>query len=229
MAQIYNEDTLQKLNQAHSSLELIQALNWDEIWTNCEDSRYYQAQNRRRVRPEYVDAIDTEVIAKSGMSVLIPKANGGALTIPIALAGAKVTIVNDDVQALERIKKRAQEEWVRPGLISYIEAGFEDDWSDFGVSPHAVVILSRAVIRGSLKATIQKLCAYASKRVVMTVELYRRCPAGECENAHSECTDHITILNQILALGYEPSLNYIEENDGTRYAMLAWSVEQNQK
>ena len=225
MAQIYSEDTLDKLNSANSSLDLIQAINWDEVWSNCEDSRFYQAQGRRRVRPEYVYAIDKAVVAKSGMSVLIPKANGGAITIPMALAGARVTIVNDDTQALERIKKRAKEEWVRPGLISYVEAGFDDDWAKAGVGPHSVVILSRAVIRGSLKKTIEKLCEYASKRVVMTVELYRECPAGECEHAQSRCTNHITILNQVLALGYEPSLNYIEEDDGTRYAMLAWSVE----
>ncbi|MDO5044085.1 MAG: hypothetical protein Q4E22_02140 [Coriobacteriia bacterium] len=223
MPRPYDEKTLDILNNAESTREMLSALDWDALWELCAEKRIECAIDRRVVSDAYADTIMEIMGVRSGTSVLVPMASGGSLCVRAALAGSRVTAINDDDAALERVQQRAKDEWVRPGLITKVHGNIYDDWSALNISPHTVVVLSRALIAHQLKKTLEQISNFALKRAVVSVEAYPK----YIKNGESfDCADHILVVNQLFELGYNPSIKYVlEDNSQKMYAVIYWSTE----
>ena len=104
---------------------------------------------------------------RPGESVLDVGCGSGALALPLARAGHDVVALDFSAGMLEVLRRRASEDGLRN--VRTIHAGWDDDWRAAGVGGADVVIASRSLDVRDLRAALQKLDAFAGRRVCVTL------------------------------------------------------------
>jgi len=87
----------------------------------------------------------------------------GTLAIPLAKQVRAVTAVDFSEKMLAELNNHAQAE--KLANITSVQASWEDDWQNFGIIPHDIVIASRSLSVNDLKAALEKLNHWAKQKV----------------------------------------------------------------
>jgi SAM-dependent methyltransferase len=205
--------------------------DWNDEWARLSDLRevaHDAAFWDRRARDfrggdeesPYVAGFIASMRIRPGESVLDVGCGSGALALPLARAGHDVTGVDFSAGMLEVLRRQAAAEGLRN--VWTIHAGWEDDWHAAGVGAADVAIASRALDVRDLRAALQKLDAFAGRRVCVTLPadglFYPQLLAREAVGrAHPKRGDHGTAVNVLRQMGIEAEIGFLEHVSASLY------------
>jgi SAM-dependent methyltransferase len=205
--------------------------DWNAEWTRLSDQRevaHDAAFWDRRARhfrggdedSPYVTGFMASMRLRPDESVLDVGCGSGALALPLARAGHDVVGLDFSAGMLEVLRRRASQDGLRN--VRTIRAGWDDDWRAAGVGGADVVIASRSMDVRDLRAALQKLDAFAERRVCITLPadglLYPQLLAHEAVGRPTTRRgDQATALNVLLQMGIEPEVGSLEHASASRY------------
>ena len=115
----------------------------------------------------YVAGFIAHMRIRPGESVLDVGCGSGALALPLAREGHDVVGLDFSAGMLDVLRRQASEE--RLTNVRTVQAAWDDDWRAAGVGVADVVIASRSLDVRDLRAALQKLDAFARRRVCVTL------------------------------------------------------------
>ena len=205
--------------------------DWNAEWMRLSDQRevaHDAAFWDRRARDfrggdedsPYVTGFMASMRLRPGESVLDVGCGSGALALPLARAGHDVVGLDFSAGMLEVLRRRASEGGLRN--VKTIHAGWEDDWRAAGVGAADVVIASRSMDVRDLRAALQKLDAFARRRVCITLpadglfypQLLAHAAIGRPTTKHG---DQATAVNVLLQMGIEAEVRSLAHASASRY------------
>jgi SAM-dependent methyltransferase len=213
--------------------------DWNAEWMRLSDLRgvvHDAAFWDRRARhfrggdeaSPYVAGFIEHLRARAGESVLDVGCGSGALALPLARAGHDVTGLDFSAGMLDLLRRQAAEEGLRN--VKTVRAAWDDDWRAAGVAAADVVIASRSLDVRDLRAALQKLDAFARRRVCITLPadglLYPQLLAHEAVGR--PCVrrgDGDTAVNVLRQMGIEPEVASLEHVSASRYESPEAAVE----
>ena len=205
--------------------------DWNAEWARLSDRREvahdaaFWDRRARRFRggdeaSPYVAGFIEHLRARPGESVLDVGCGSGALALPLARAGHHVVGLDFSAGMLDLLRRQASEEGL--GNLRTVQAAWDDDWRAAGVAVADVVIASRSLDVRDLRAALEKLDAFARRRVCVTLPadglLYPQLLAREAVGR--PCVrrgDQATAVNVLRQMGIEPEVGSLEHVSAGRY------------
>ena len=205
--------------------------DWNAEWTRLSDRRevaHDAAFWDRRARhfrggdatSPYVAGFIEHLRARPGESILDVGCGSGALALPLARAGHDVVGLDFSAGMLDVLRRQAAEEGL--DSVRTVQAAWDDDWRAAGVPVADVAIASRSLDVRDLRAALQKLDAFARRRVCVTLPadglLYPQLLAHEAVGR--PCVrrgDQATAVNVLRQMGIEPEVASLEHASVSRY------------
>lgn len=205
--------------------------DWNAEWMRLSDLRgvvhdaAFWDRRARQLRggdeaSPYVACFIEHLLARAGESVLDVGCGSGALALPLARAGHDVTGLDFSAGMLDLLRRKAAEEGLRN--VKTVQAAWDDDWRAAGVAAADVVIASRSLDVRDLRAALQKLDAFARRRVCITLPadglLYPQLLAHEAVGR--PCVrrgDSDTAVNVLRQMAIEPEVASLEHASTSRY------------
>lgn len=205
--------------------------DWNAEWARLSDRREVARDAAfwdRRARhfrggdeaSPYVAGFIERLRARPGESVLDVGCGSGALALPLARAGHDVVGLDFSAGMLDLLRRQAAEEGLRN--VKTVQAAWDDDWRAAGIGLADVVIASRSLDVRDLRAALQKLAAFARRRVCVTLPadglLYPQLLAHEAVGR--PCLrrgDQATAVNVLRQMGIEPEVGSLEHAGASRY------------
>ena len=208
--------------------------DWNAEWMRLSDQRevaHDAAFWDRRARDfrggdeasPYVAGFIACMRLRPGESVLDVGCGSGALALPLARAGHDVVAVDFSAGMLDVLRRRASADGLQN--VTTIHAGWDDDWRAAGVGAADVVIASRSLDVRDLRAALQKLDAFARRRVCVTLPadglLYPQLLAHEAVGRpYTRRGDQGTAVNVLRQMGIEAEVRPLEHASARRYESL---------
>jgi SAM-dependent methyltransferase len=205
--------------------------DWNAEWMRLSDQRevaHDAAFWDRRARDfrggdedsPYVAGFMDAMRLRPGESVLDVGCGSGALALPLARVGHEVVGLDFSAGMLGVLRRRASEDGLRN--VKTVHAGWDDDWRAAGVGAADVVIASRSLDLRDLRAALQKLDAFARRRVCITLPadglLYPQLFAHEAVGRPTtKRGDQATAVNVLRQMGIEPEVRSLEHASASRY------------
>jgi len=205
--------------------------DWNAEWMRLSDRRgvvHDAAFWDRRARDSrggeedspYVAGFVAHMRLRPGESVLDVGCGAGALALPLARSAHEVVALDFSAGMLDVLRRRASAAGLRN--VTTIHAGWDEDWRAAGVTVADVVIASRSLDVRDLRAALQKLDAFARRRVCITLPadglLYPQLLAHEAVGR--PCVrrgDGDTAVNVLRQMGIEPEVASLEHASAGRY------------
>lgn len=214
-------------------------IDWQLLWQQSRSAKSWKSKDagdwdkkakafagRTRESP-YVDLFLSQIELNPELSVLDVGCGPGTLALPIAKQVRRVTAVDYSQGMLDLLNKEAAAKGVNN--VSTVHCGWEDEWSDYGIEPHDVVIGSRSMNIPDLSGALQKLGRYA-KRTIHVAE--RIAPSPFDPNAFAALgrefnsgPDYIYTVNMLYHLGIHPRITRIELTRDQQFTSLEAAVE----
>jgi SAM-dependent methyltransferase len=205
--------------------------DWNAEWMRLSDQReavHDAAFWDRRARDfrggdeasPYVAGFMALMRTRRDESVLDVGCGSGALALPLARAGHDVVGLDFSEGMLALLRRQAAEEGLTN--VRTIQAAWDDDWRAAGVGVADVVIASRSLDVRDLRAALQKLDAFARRRVCVTLPadglLYPQLLAHEAVGRpHAKRGDQGTAVNVLRQMGIEAEVRALEHSSASLY------------
>ena len=208
--------------------------DWNAEWMRLSDERevaHDAAFWDRRARDfrggdeasPYVAGFIECMRVRPGESVLDVGCGSGALALPLARAGHDVVALDFSTGMLDVLRRLASADRLRN--VKTIHAGWDDDWRAAGVGAADVAIASRSLDVRDLRAALQKLDAFARRRVCVTLPadglFYPQLLAHEAVGR--PCTkrgEQDTAMNVLRQMGIEAEVAFLEHSNASRYQSI---------
>ena len=168
----------------------------------------------------YVSGFMAQMGMRPGESVLDVGCGSGALALPLARAGHDVVGLDFSAGMLDVLRRLASTEGLRN--VTTVHAGWDDDWRAAGVGVSDVVIASRSLDVRDLRAALQKLDAFALRRVCITLPadglFYPQLLAHEAVGrSYRKRGDQATAVNVLRQMEIEAEVAFLEHASASRY------------
>jgi len=155
-----------------------------------------------------------------GESVLDVGCGSGALALPLARAGHPVCALDFSRGMLGALRERAAADGLTN--VRTVLAGWDDDWRAAGVEPADVAVASRSLDVRDLRAALQKLEAFARRRVCVTLPadglLYPGLLAREALGRPARPRGDAGLAEKVLRqMGVAPEVGYLEHASVSHY------------
>ncbi|MDZ7640708.1 MAG: class I SAM-dependent methyltransferase [Desulfurivibrio sp.] len=136
----------------------------------------------------------------------------GTLALPLARRVAAVTALDYAAGMLTELQKQQQQQ----GLdnITAIQAAWEDDWQQLGITPHEVLIAARSLAVDDLPAALDKIQQWTSRLAIIV----DRVGAGPFDpelfaavgRPFAPGPDYIITVNMLYSMGINATVEFIE-------------------
>jgi SAM-dependent methyltransferase len=202
----------------------IRTIDWNEAWkrqnpadSDEEKDRIYwdtRARSFATVNADdpYVKRFLALMDPRPEWRVLDVGCASGTLAVPLAGRVRQVTGLDISPVMLACLRSTCEQRGI--GNIRSVQASWSDDWQALGVEPHDVAIASRSLMVTDPRRAIEKLNAFASRRVLVTT------PVGEgpldpvmfrAIGRRPRCgADYIYLYNLLYQMGLQAELNFID-------------------
>ena len=205
--------------------------DWNAEWMRLSDRRevaHDAAFWDRRARDfrggdeasPYVAGFIACMRVRPGESVLDVGCGSGALALPLARDGHDVVGLDFSAGMLDALRRQVSADGLRN--VKLIRAGWDDDWRAVGVGVADVVIASRSLDVRDLRAALQKLDAFALRRVCIALPadglLYPQLLAHEAVGRpYKKRGDQTMAVNVLRQMGIEAEVAFLEHASASRY------------
>jgi len=152
-----------------------QDIDWNRMWQENRKSRSWKRKKsknwdkraagfaKRNLDSPYIDHFLGIMKPEADWTVLDVGSGPGTLAIPLARIVKSVTAVDFSADMLDQLRQRSAKEHLTN--IKTVQASWEDDWQQHGITPQQVAIASRSLSVADLAAALTKLNNYATKAV----------------------------------------------------------------
>ena len=214
-------------------------IDWQLLWQQSRSAKSWKSKDakdwdkkaeafagRTRESP-YADLFLGHIELNPEFSVLDVGCGPGTLALPIAKQVRRVTAIDYSQGMLDLLNREAEEQGI--DNVSTVHCGWEDEWSDFGVEPHDLVICSRSMNIPDLYGALLKLGRYATAAIHVAERI---APSPFDPNAFaalgrefSSGPDYIYTVNMLYQLGIHPRITKIELARDQHFASLEAALE----
>ncbi len=218
-------------------------IDWRLLWRQSRSAKSWKSKNAgewdkkaeafagRTRDSAYVGLFLKHLDLGKDVSVLDVGCGPGTLALPIAEQVKQVTAIDYSKGMLELLNERAEKQGVNN--IKTVHCSWEDDWSEFGIGPHNLVIASRSMNIPDLAGALQKLDHYATDTIHVAERISPSPFDPEAFAAlgreFNSGPDYIYTVNMLYQLGIHPRIERIElkrelhfENLGQAVQGYAW-------
>lgn len=216
----------------YRSLMDIRTIDWNEVWQDLKNGHLETEQaahywNRRATDFLQVDATSPYVeqflqllSLQPHWQVLDVGCAAGTLALPLASRVRQVTGLDISQAMLDGLRNSCQRQAI--DNIRTVQASWSDDWATAGIEQHEVAIASRSLVVNDLRAAIERLNRFASRRVYLSTpvadgpldrNLFKavgrpfRCGA-----------DYIVVYNLLYQMGLHATLHFITYREDKIYS-----------
>jgi SAM-dependent methyltransferase len=155
-------------------------------------------------------------------SILDVGSGPGTLALPLAPMVKHITCIDFSANMLQILENRASKQHITN--ISTCKASWTDEWRQYGIRPHDVVIASRSLAVNDLRSALLRLSEFARKKVVITDRVHHGpfdpdafAAVGRPLNTGP---DYIYTLNLLYQLGQLATVDFIRIEENLHYASL---------
>ena len=214
-------------------------IDWQLLWQQSRSAKSWKSKNAKKWdKKAEAFASRTRDSAYAGLflkhldldkdvSVLDVGCGPGTLALPIAGQVRQVTALDYSQGMLELLNERAGQQTINN--IRTVHCGWEDDWSEFDIGPHNLVIASRSMNIPDLAGALQKLGHYATD----TIHVAERIAPSPFDPAafaalgreFNSGPDYIYTVNMLYHLGIHPRIERIELERELRFENLDRAVQ----
>jgi predicted TPR repeat methyltransferase len=164
-----------------------------------------------RDKDDYISKMLDRIEVKPGWTVLDIGCGPGTLAIPLAKKAKSVTGLDISTEMLKRLKINAEE----GGLdnIKYLNASWQDAFTNRQVVRHDIVVASRSLMSGDMKEALSNITAIAGQATYLTFpivhlpfdwEVYKA--IGREKKKHPP---YIYILNMLFQMGINANVEIL--------------------
>ena len=213
--------------------------DWNAEWMRLSDQREvaHDAAFWDRRAPDfrgggeaspYVAGFIGGMCLRPGESILDVGCGSGALALPLARAGHDVTALDFSAGMLGVLRQRASADGLHN--VTTVHAGWDDDWRGAGAGVADVAIASRSLDVRDLRAALQKLDAFARRRVCVSLPadglLYPQLLAHEAVGRpYAKRGDQGVAVNVLRQMGIAAEVRSLEHAGARRYESLDAAVD----
>ena len=214
-------------------------IDWQLLWQQSRSAKSWKSKEakdwdkkaetfagRTRESP-YVGLFLEHLKLHPEISVLDVGCGPGTLALPIAMQVRQVTALDYSKGMLDLVNKEAAAQGI--GNVTTVHCSWDDDWSDFGVGPHDLVIASRSMNIPDLGGGLRKLSRYALDTVYVADRIapspFDPTAFAALGREFSSGPDYIYSVNMLYRLGIHPRISIIELDRDQRFATLDRAVE----
>ena len=199
-------------------------IDWNELWLVEQKKKSYKRKKKkdwnkraasfakRTADSDFSTLFIEKMNPDPAWSVLDIGCGPGTLAIPLAQGGVHVTALDSSDGMLEQLRMRQQKEDITS--ITPVHASWTDSWQDIGLVRHDVTIAARSLAVTNLRAGLEKLQRYATKKVFIA----DRVGAGPFDpdlflaigRDFDPGPDFIFTVNILFQMGITPRVDYLE-------------------
>lgn len=214
-------------------------IDWQLLWQQSRSAKSWKSKNAKewdkkaeafagRTRDSsYVGLFLKHLDLDKDVSVLDVGCGPGTLALPIAERVSQVTALDYSQGMLELLNERAEQQGIKN--IRTVHCGWEDDWSEFDIGPHNLVIASRSMNIPDLAGALQKLGRYATDTIHVAERIAPSPFDPEAFAAlgreFNSGPDYIYTVNMLYHLGIHPRIERIELERELRFEDLDRAVQ----
>jgi ubiquinone/menaquinone biosynthesis C-methylase UbiE len=214
-------------------------IDWQLLWQQSRSAKSWKSKAARdwdkkaeafagrTIDSAYVDLFLDHVDLDPGVSVLDVGCGPGTLALPIAKRVRQVTAIDYSQGMLDILNDQAAHQGI--DNINTIHCSWEDNWADFGVESHDLVIASRSMNIPDLAGALQKLGRFA-RSAIHVAERIAPSPFdpeafAALNRKFSSGPDYIYTVNMLYRLGIHPRIAILELERDQRFENLERAVE----
>lgn len=209
--------------------------DWNQLWQQARRAKSWKSkkkadwdQRATAFRKRNADSAFAKLFIKkmrpqAHWSVLDVGCGPGTLAIPLAPQVARITALDFSQAMLNQLTQRQQRHHI--STITPVQASWQDDWQQLAIPPHDVCLAARSLAVDDLRAALEKLCAWATKKVFIA----DRVGAGPFDpdlfaalgRPFEPGPDFIYTVNILFQMGIHPHLDYLEFDQQRSFATRA--------
>lgn len=214
-------------------------IDWQLLWQQSRSTKSWKSKDAkdwdkkaeafagRTIDSAYVDLFLGQLDLDPGISILDVGCGPGTLALPIAKRVRQVTAIDYSQGMLDILNDQAKHQGI--DNIKTVHCSWEDNWMDFGIEPHDLVIASRSMNIPDLAGALQKLGRYA-RRAIHVAERIAPSPFdpeafAALGRKFSSGPDYIYTINMLYKLSIHPRIAILELERNQRFKSLERAVE----
>ena len=207
-----------------STPKYLEDINWEELHVNSRQQKGWESKkatdwdkkapsfSSASKNSEYAEIFIKHLPLDKNTSVLDIGAGPGTLTIPISKFVHSVTAIDYSQGMLEYLNNSATNDKINN--IKTVRCAWEDNWLDFGVTPHDIVIASRSMNVANLKNALVKANNFAKKFVFVADRINPTPFDGDAFKAigrpFQAGPDYIFTVNMLYSMNIHPNITLLE-------------------
>ncbi len=210
----------------------IRTIDWNEAWqdiktrplesTQAADYWDHRAADFSQVSSTspYVEQFMQLLSVQPDWRILDVGCASGTLALPLASRVRQVTGLDISSAMLDGLQANCRQQGINN--IRTVHASWSDDWATAGIDRHEVAIASRSLVVDDLRAAIEKLIRFATRRVYLSTPV----ADGPLDRNLFEAigrpfrcgADYIYVYNLLYQMGLHASLNFITYREDKSYS-----------
>ena len=202
-------------------------IDWNEVWQNTQNEKRKLMRDPKfwdKRAPEFARHASTSDYIGQFIEIMQPEHHwsildigsaAGTLAIPLASSVRSITALDASPAMLALLEERCRAE--DKNNIRAINCRWEDDWQNFGIRIHDIVIASRSLVVDDLHEAILKLQKYARKRVYISTLVddgpHDRTIIEAVGRQFTTSADYIVVYNLLRQMGIYANVAFTVNND----------------
>lgn len=200
---------------------------WDKRAENFDRSVNRVKDGEARDKDDYISKMLDRIEIKPDWTVLDIGCGPGTLAIPLAKQAKSITALDVSTEMLKRLKLHAEK--IGLNNIKYINASWQDAFSSGEAGSHDIVVASRSLLSGDMKAALTYIRSAAARAAYLTFpiihlpfdwEVYKA--IGREKKKHPP---YIYIVNMLYQMGIHANVEILYSKVKVKFSSIEEAID----